>query len=71
MKLTPVVVGSRGRIVLPREAREALGVAEGDTLFCIVQGDLVRLVRTPSDFGAYLGLLSGSGDSAAEDAVEA
>ncbi len=71
MKLLPVRVGSRGRIVLPREAREALGVAEGDTLFCIVQGDQVRLVRTPSDFSEYLGLLGGPGDRDADDAAQA
>ncbi len=68
MKFLPVRIGSRGRIVLPREACAALGVAEGDTLFCVVQGDQVRLVRTPADFGEYLGLLSGSGERDAGEA---
>ena len=37
-------VGSKGRIVLPREAREALGVDEDDELIAIVRDDGVLLV---------------------------
>jgi AbrB family looped-hinge helix DNA binding protein len=59
--MLPVTVGTRGRIVLPREVRAALGVAESDTLFFVVQGDDVRLTRAPSDFGEYLGMFGGGG----------
>ncbi len=71
MKLLPVAVGSRGRIVLPREVRDALGAAEGDTLFFVVQGDQVRLTRAPADFGEYLGMFGGGpADINAEDMEE-
>jgi AbrB family looped-hinge helix DNA binding protein len=67
--MLPAVVGSRGRVVLPRQVREALGVAEGDTLFFVVQGEHVRLTRAPSDFGEYLGMFGGGpADFSVEDA---
>jgi AbrB family looped-hinge helix DNA binding protein len=65
--MLPAVVGTRGRIVLPREVRAALGVAEGDTFFFVIQGEQVRLARAPSDFGEYLGMFGGAVELNTED----
>ncbi len=58
MRMSVAIIGSRGRIVLPREVRTALGVSEGDTVFFIMEADQVRLARAPEDFGGYLNLYS-------------
>jgi AbrB family looped-hinge helix DNA binding protein len=60
MHMAVAKVGSRGRIALPREVREHLGLGEGDTVLFLLDGDQVRLARSPEDFGQYVGLL-GSG----------
>ncbi len=54
--MSVAVVGSRGRVALPREVRELLRLEEGDTVFFLIEGDRVRLARSPEDFGEYLGL---------------
>ncbi len=56
MRLSVAVVGSRGRVSLPQEVRELLGLKEGDTVFFLLEGDRVCLARSPEDFGEYLGL---------------
>ncbi len=56
MRIAVAVMGARGRVVVPAEVRAALGVAPGDTLFFLVEGDRVRLARAPEDFGEYLEL---------------
>jgi AbrB family looped-hinge helix DNA binding protein len=59
MRMSVAVIGSRGRLVLPREVRDALGVREGDTVFFLLEGEQVRLAAAPEDFGEYMRLLSG------------
>ncbi len=61
MRLSVAVLGTRGRVVLPQEVREHLGLHEGDTVFFLMEGDRVRLARAPEDFGEYLGLYGGPG----------
>lgn len=34
-----VTVGAKGQIVIPKEARETLGIQPGDTLLTITKGD--------------------------------
>jgi AbrB family looped-hinge helix DNA binding protein len=58
--MSVAVIGSRGRVVLPQEVREALGLNPGDTVFFLQDGDQIRLARAPEDFGEYMGLY-GSG----------
>jgi antitoxin PrlF len=42
---TPTVrVGPKGRIVLPIEARRALGIKEGDELVAVVDDDALKLM---------------------------
>ncbi len=60
MRAFPVVVGSRGRIVLPHEVRAELGLTEGDTVFLVVGPDGVRLARSPESYAEWMGL-HGSG----------
>ena len=43
-KVNSVRVGTKGRVVLPPEAREALGVDEGDDLIAIVRDHEVVLM---------------------------
>jgi AbrB family looped-hinge helix DNA binding protein len=40
-------ISTKNQIVIPREAREALGVKPGDKLVVIVQGDSVIVLQKP------------------------
>ena len=62
MRMSVAVVGSRGRVVLPREVRDALHLLPGDSLFFLIEGEQVRLSRAPEDIGEYLALYGGSPD---------
>ena len=42
-------LGAKAQVVLPKEAREALGLAPGDTFAFAIRGDDVRVIRTPAD----------------------
>ena len=44
-----VRLGAKAQIVLPKEAREALGLKLGDTLAFVIDGADVRVVRAPSE----------------------
>jgi len=56
-----VKMSSKHQIVVPREAREALGLRAGDRLLVTVAGDVIEMRVEPSDVARELeGLLSGS-----------
>jgi len=56
-----VKMSSKHQIVVPREAREALGLRAGDRLLVIVTGDVIEMRVQPRDVVKELeGLLSGS-----------
>ena len=42
-----VTLSSKSQIVIPREAREALGVNAGDKLLVVVHGDRVIVLQKP------------------------
>lgn len=54
------VVGSRGRVTLPPEVRRALGVADGDPVFFLLDDAGVRLTRAPGDLNEYMALHGGA-----------
>ena len=45
-----VKLSSKNQIVVPREAREALGIRPGARLRVVVRGDLVILLRKPAKY---------------------
>lgn len=59
-----VKMSSKHQIVVPREAREALGLRPGDRLLVTVAGGVIEMRAQPHDVVAELeGLLSGSAGS--------
>jgi AbrB family looped-hinge helix DNA binding protein len=56
-----VKMSSKHQIVVPREAREALGLRPGDRLLVTVAGDVIEMRAEPhAGVAALEGLLSGS-----------
>jgi antitoxin PrlF len=47
--LLRVRLGAKGRVVLPKEARQALGLKRGDSFAFLIDGDDIRLVRAPAE----------------------
>jgi AbrB family looped-hinge helix DNA binding protein len=47
-------VSSKNQIVIPREARKALGVKPGDKLVVVVQGDRVMVLQKPKSHRAAI-----------------
>jgi len=43
-------LSSKHQIVIPREAREKLGVKPGDKLLVVVQGDSVIVMQKPKSY---------------------
>lgn len=55
-----VTISSKNQIVIPREAREALGIKAGAKLQVVVRGDTVILPRKPRSYSkAIRGLAKG------------
>jgi AbrB family looped-hinge helix DNA binding protein len=52
--MTQATVSSKNQIVIPREAREALGVKPGDKLLVVPHGDGVILLQKPKSHRAAL-----------------
>jgi AbrB family looped-hinge helix DNA binding protein len=47
-------LSSRNQMVLPKAAREALGVKPGGNVLVIIEGDSVRLFSEPDDWAEYM-----------------
>jgi len=45
--MAEATLSTKNQIVIPREAREALGVKPGDKLMVVVQGDRAIVLRKP------------------------
>ena len=56
--MTAVTVSSKYQIVIPREARQKLGISSGTRLQAIPEGSGLRLVKEPS-IDELRGLLQG------------
>lgn len=55
--MAKTTLSSKNQIVVPREAREALGVKPGDTLLVVVRGERVIILQKPkSPHAAIRGL---------------
>jgi AbrB family looped-hinge helix DNA binding protein len=48
--MAEATLSSKNQIVVPREAREALGVHAGDKLLIVVRGDMVVILPRPSSW---------------------
>jgi len=58
--MAEVTISSKNQIVIPREAREALGVKPGDKLLVVVRGNRVIVLQRPkSHHAAIRGLAPG------------
>ena len=59
-----VKMSSKNQIVVPKEAREALGLRPGDRLLVSVRGDgVLEMEREPRDLSAELeGILEAGGE---------
>ena len=58
--MSEVKLSSKNQIIIPREARDALGVKAGDKLLVIVRGDTVILLRKPKKYSkAISGIAKG------------
>lgn len=44
--MTSIKVSSKGQVVIPKAARDALGIGEGQMLDCVVDGGKIMLVPT-------------------------
>jgi AbrB family looped-hinge helix DNA binding protein len=52
--MAEVTISSKNQIVIPREAREALGVKPGDRLLVIVRGNRVIVLQKPKSYRAAI-----------------
>ncbi|HTS11993.1 MAG TPA: AbrB/MazE/SpoVT family DNA-binding domain-containing protein [Candidatus Limnocylindrales bacterium] len=58
--MTEVTISRKNQIVIPREAREALGAKPGDKLIVIVRGGRILLLQKPKSYRAAIrGLAKG------------
>lgn len=49
-----VTLSSKNQIVIPREAREALGAKAGDKLLCVPRGNLLIILPRPNNYSRAL-----------------
>ena len=52
--MAEVTISSKNQIVIPREAREALGVKSGDKLLVIVRGKRAVVLQKPKSYHAAI-----------------
>jgi AbrB family looped-hinge helix DNA binding protein len=52
--MAEATLSAKNQIVIPREAREALGVKPGDKLLVVVRGDRVIVLQKPKSFHAAI-----------------
>ncbi len=50
--MVAVRVDKKGRLTIPKSARQALGIEPGDTFFVEVDGDTLRYARAENPFDA-------------------
>ena len=62
--IAEAVLSSKNQIVVPKEARQALGLAPGSKLLFVVHGDSLVLMRRPKSF---VKALAGSAKSVYND----
>ena len=59
--MAEATLSAKSQIVIPREARVALGVKPGDKLLIVVRGDHIIIMKKPKKFHAAIrGLLRGT-----------
>lgn len=58
--MTQATVSSKNQIVIPREAREALGLKAGDKVLVVVRGKRVLVLQKPRSHRAAIRGLAGS-----------
>jgi AbrB family looped-hinge helix DNA binding protein len=56
--MTEATLSTKNQIVIPREAREALGVKPGDKLLVVVRGTKVIVLEKPKSYHAAIRGLS-------------
>ena len=52
--MAEATLSSKNQIVIPLEARKALGLKPGDKLLCTVLGERVIVIKKPKSFAAAL-----------------
>jgi AbrB family looped-hinge helix DNA binding protein len=52
--MTEVIISATNRIVIPRDAREALGLKPGDKVLVIVRGCNLLIMRKPKSYHAAI-----------------
>jgi len=52
--MAEVTISGKNQIVIPREAREALGVKAGDRLMVVVRGERVVILQKPRSHHAAI-----------------
>jgi AbrB family looped-hinge helix DNA binding protein len=52
--MAEATLSTKNQIVIPREAREALGVKPGDKLVVVVRGDRVIVLQKPKSYRAAI-----------------
>ena len=58
--MNEVKLSSKNQVVIPREARNALGIKAGDKLLVVVRGDTLILLRKPKKYSrATAGIAKG------------
>jgi AbrB family looped-hinge helix DNA binding protein len=57
--MAEATVSSKNQIVIPREAREALGLKAGDKVLVVVRGKRVLVLQNPKSHGAAIRGLAG------------
>jgi len=51
--VSEVKVSSKYQVVIPKEAREKVGLGKGDTLIVDVEDDVITMRRRPESFTEY------------------
>lgn len=54
MNVVLVKLSERNQMVLPKAAREALGIAPGGRVVVLVEGQTVRLLPEPENWSEYI-----------------
>jgi AbrB family looped-hinge helix DNA binding protein len=58
--MAEATLSAKNQIVIPREARQALGVKAGDKLLVVVRGDRVIILQKPRSYHSAIRGLAGA-----------